>query len=71
MYIFRQGCSLSMLYRTCEKLHGDRVLLNTPGLKIKRHAHDIGYAQSPQPETPIQYLQILWSMPREHLCQGI
>ena len=22
MYMLRQGCSLSMLHRTCEKLHG-------------------------------------------------
>ena len=33
----------------------DRVLLNTPGLKIKRHAHDIGHAQSTQPNTPMQF----------------
>ena len=29
---------------------GDRVLLNTPGLKIKGHA--IGHAQNTQPNTP-------------------
>ena len=23
MYMLRQGCSLSMLHRTCEKVHGD------------------------------------------------
>ena len=33
----------------------DRVLLNTPGLKIKRHAQDIGHAQSTQPNTPMQF----------------
>ena len=33
----------------------DRVLLNTPGLKIKRHAHDIGHVQSTQPNTPMQF----------------
>ena len=32
---------------------GDRVLLNTPRLKIKRHAQDIGHAQSTQPNTPM------------------
>ena len=32
----------------------DRVLLNTPGLKIKRHAQDIGHAQSTQPNMPMQ-----------------
>ena len=31
----------------------DRVLLNTPGLKIKRHAQDIGHAQSTQPKIPM------------------
>ena len=31
----------------------DRVLLNTPGLKIKRHAQDIGHAQWTQPNTPM------------------
>ena len=31
----------------------DRVLLNTPGLKVKRHAQDIGYAQFTQPNTPM------------------
>ena len=34
-----------------------RVLLNTPGLKIKRHAHDIGHAQSPLPNTPMQFFK--------------
>ena len=33
----------------------DRVLLNTPGLKIKRHAQDIGHAQCTQPNTPMQF----------------
>ena len=33
----------------------DRVLLNTPGLKIKRHAHAIGHAQSTQHNTPMQF----------------
>ena len=33
----------------------DRVLLNTHGLKIKRHAQDIGYAQSTQPYIPMQF----------------
>ena len=33
----------------------DRVLLNTPGLKIKRHAQDIGHDQSTQPNTPMQF----------------
>ena len=33
----------------------DRVLLNTPGLKIKRHVHDIGHGQSTQPNTPMQF----------------
>ena len=30
----------------------NRVLLNTPGLKIKRHAQAIGYAQNTQPNSP-------------------
>ena len=30
----------------------DRVLLNTSGLKIKRHAQAIGHVQSTQPNTP-------------------
>ena len=29
----------------------DRVLLNTPGLKIKRHAQAIGHAQNTQPNS--------------------
>ena len=33
----------------------DRVLLNTPGFKTKRHVHDIGHAQSTQPNTPVQF----------------
>ena len=33
----------------------DRVLLNTPRLKIKRHVHDIGHAQSNQPNIPMQF----------------
>ena len=33
----------------------DRVLLNTPGLKIKRHVHDIVHAQSSQPNTPMHF----------------
>ena len=42
----------------------DRVLLNTPSLKIKRHAHNVGHAQpnTPthlnKPNTPIQFSQI-------------
>ena len=32
-----------------------RVLLNTPQLKIKRHAQDIGHAQSTQPNTPMHF----------------
>ena len=31
----------------------DKVLLNTPGLKIKKHMQDIGHAQSTQPNTPM------------------
>ena len=31
----------------------DRVLLNTPGFKIKRHEQHIGHAQSTQPNTPM------------------
>ena len=31
----------------------DRVLLNSPGLKIKRHAQDIGHTQSTQPNIPM------------------
>ena len=34
-----------------------RVLLNTPGLKIKRHAQDIGHPQFTQPNTPVQFLR--------------
>ena len=34
--MLRQGCSLSMLCRTCENCIG--VLVRTPGLKLKRHA---------------------------------
>ena len=30
----------------------DRVLLNTPGLKIKRHGQAIGHAQNAQPNSP-------------------
>ena len=33
----------------------ERVLLNTPGLKIKRHAQDIGHAQSTALNTPMQF----------------
>ena len=33
----------------------DRVLLNIPGLKIKRYAQDIGHAQSAQPNTPMHF----------------
>ena len=33
----------------------DRVLLNTPVLKIKMHAYDMGHAQSTQPNTPMQF----------------
>ena len=33
----------------------DRVLLKTPGLKIKRHAQDIGHAQSSQPNSPMHF----------------
>ena len=33
----------------------DRVLLNTPGLKIKRHVLDIEHVQSTQPSTPMQF----------------
>ena len=33
----------------------NRVLLNTPGLKIKRHAQDIGHVQCTQPNTPMQF----------------
>ena len=34
MHMLRQGCSLSMLHRTCEKLHGDVRLggLSTPNI---------------------------------------
>ena len=32
-----------------------KVLLNTPWLKIKRNAHDIGHDQSTQPNTPMQF----------------
>ena len=46
----------------------DRVLLTTPGLKIKRDVHDIGHAQPTQPNTPMQFSQALWSMLREHPC---
>ena len=31
----------------------DRVHINTPGLKIKKHAQDIGHAQSTQANTPM------------------
>ena len=30
--MLRQGCSLSMLHRTCEKLHGGLDLLNGMGV---------------------------------------
>ena len=33
----------------------DRVLPNTPGLKIKRHAQDIGHVQSTQPNTSMHF----------------
>ena len=55
----------------------ERVLLNTPDIKIKRHAQDIGHAQNAQPNsptplsqpnTPCNFSQVLWSMLREHPC---
>ena len=33
----------------------NRVLLNTLGLRIKRHVQDIGHAQSTQPNTPLHF----------------
>ena len=32
MHMLRQGCSLSMLHRTCEKLHGVLGWLNVMGV---------------------------------------
>ena len=46
----------------------NRVLLNTPGLKIKRHAQDSGHTLSTQTNTPIHIFTVLWNMFREHLC---
>ena len=43
-----------------------RVLLNTPGLQIKRHSHDTGHFQSTQLNSPCNFSQVLWSMLREH-----
>ena len=34
----------------------DRVLLNTPGINLKRHAHTVGYVNSNNPNTPISIL---------------
>ena len=31
----------------------DSILLNIPGLKIKRHVQNTGHAQSTQPNTPM------------------
>ena len=33
----------------------DGILINTPGLKIKRYAQDIGHAQSTQTNTPMHF----------------
>ena len=55
----------------------DRVLLNTPSLKIKGHVQAVGHAQSTQPNTskplnnptpPCNFSQVLWNMLREHPC---
>ena len=55
----------------------DRVLLNTPALKIKRHTQAIGHTQNIPPNSPIplsqsntpcNFSQVLWSMLREHPC---
>ena len=35
----------------------DRVLLNTPGLILKRHAQAVGHANSNQHDTPTQLNQ--------------
>ena len=40
-----------------------RVLLNTPGLKIKRHAQAIGHAQNTQPNSPTPLNQSNTSIP--------
>ena len=49
----------STLNRTIDKFNlnhiWDGVLLNTTGLKIKRHLQDIGHAQSTQPNTKMQF----------------
>ena len=34
----------------------DRVLLNTPGLNLKRHLHTVGHVNSNNPNTPISIL---------------
>ena len=41
---------------------------SSSGLKIKRHAHDIGHVQSTQPNTPCTFSQVLWSILREYPC---
>ena len=45
------------------------MFLDTPGLKINRKykVHPISHSQSPQPNTPMQFSQVPWSMPRLHL----
>ena len=65
-------CNNPTLNRNIGKLNlhniWDRVFLNTPGLKIKRHAQDNGHAHSTQSNTPMHFSQVLWSMLREHPC---
>ena len=46
----------------------DRVLLNTPGLKIKRHVHEIGLAQSTRPNTPMHFHRFYGAWSWEHTC---
>ena len=44
----------------------DRVLLNTPGLKLKRHAHTVGHVNSNNYNTPYQIINIPPSLHNAH-----
>ena len=49
----------------------DKVLLNTPELKLKRHVHDTGHALPIQHNTSYNFSQVLWSILREHPCMSM
>ena len=57
--------------RYCHLVVGVNVLrigFSLTPLGLKRHTQDIGHVQSIQPNIPIQFLQVLWSMLREYPC---